>query len=291
MRRLIWLYLIGLGLLQPQAGFAKGPGFEIDTELLHTEQQKKQAEFAFEGELLDLFRQQKRYVKQLLAEIGLAEQALSAPQQQQLKQPATTKIEAFVAFSAGLELRDQGQYPQARKAFKLARMIDPAFEQARDYEQAMPRYNLTAAASFRRALEKSRADITRQICSKQTESQSSQQCQLLQDRQSTAGYNAGRISALTFYNKPARDPINQSFDALELMRDVQNWPQQSGNLFTQAVAAQLPARTALIAAMTGFDTIDEGSLKPLLFSALDQGLSAGEISAIAEQLQDSGLCY
>jgi hypothetical protein len=61
----------------------------------------------------------------------------------------TTNVEAFRAFSQGLDLKDQGRFTEAREQFRRAAELDPNFALAKEQQQSMPDINIGSGAQMR----------------------------------------------------------------------------------------------------------------------------------------------
>jgi hypothetical protein len=62
---------------------------------------------------------------------------------------ATTNVEAFRAFSQGLDLKDQGRFTEARESFRRAAELDPGFGLAAEQQQSRPDVNVSSALQLR----------------------------------------------------------------------------------------------------------------------------------------------
>lgn len=109
-----------------------------------------------EGDLNDLFDVEKRLVFELIEALGVR---LSPQEQEAIESVPTRNLQAFLAFSRGLEHEDAGRYGAAASSFQQAARLDPAFteagaraERAESMEAASSVEDLmVAAASFEQA--------------------------------------------------------------------------------------------------------------------------------------------
>ena len=101
------------------------------------------------GELATLFRAQKALTFGILRSAGIPLDQLSPEVRARIERFQTTNLEAFRAYSQGLDLKDQGRFAEAREQFRRAAELDPGFELAAEQQQAMPDVNLTTAVQAR----------------------------------------------------------------------------------------------------------------------------------------------
>ncbi|MBN2102642.1 hypothetical protein JW835_01215 [bacterium] len=79
--------------------------------------------------LQHLFKLEKDLVFQVIGQMGIE---LSARERQQIQHIPTKNIQAFIAYSMGLEMEDQGNFTKAAEYFKQATGIDPGYEEAQN---------------------------------------------------------------------------------------------------------------------------------------------------------------
>ncbi|GAB4321472.1 MAG: hypothetical protein Kow0074_12470 [Candidatus Zixiibacteriota bacterium] len=84
------------------------------------------------GALLDFFRLQKQLVFDVVDHLGIT---LSEVERDSIGRVPTQSLEAFLAYSRGLDLQDRGMYEAANDQFDRAVQIDPDFIEARDLER------------------------------------------------------------------------------------------------------------------------------------------------------------
>lgn len=86
------------------------------------------------GALRNLFRLQKELVFQILDELGIEP---TPEERERIERVPTESIQAFLAYSRGLEQEDAGAYGEAAQFFREAAATDPTFEAAaREAEHA-----------------------------------------------------------------------------------------------------------------------------------------------------------
>ena len=101
------------------------------------------------GELASLFRAQKAMTFGILRSAGISLEQLSPEVRARIERFQTTNVEAFRAFSQGLDLKDQGRFVEAREQFRRAAEIDPSFALAKEQQQSMPDINIGTGAQMR----------------------------------------------------------------------------------------------------------------------------------------------
>lgn len=101
------------------------------------------------GEIAALFRAQKALSFGILRAAGISLDALPPDVRARIERFQTTNLEAFRAFSNGLDLKDQGRFAEARTQFQRAAELDPGFALAAEQQQAMPEVTLGANVQIR----------------------------------------------------------------------------------------------------------------------------------------------
>ncbi len=101
------------------------------------------------GDLGALFRAQKALTFGILRSAGISLDQLSPEVRARIERFQTTNLDAFRAYSQGLDLKDQGRFTEAREQFRRAAELDPGFELALEQQRAMPDLNLTTAVQLR----------------------------------------------------------------------------------------------------------------------------------------------
>lgn len=114
------------------------------------------------GELARLFDLEKALVLQIFQDLGIQ---LTDAERSEIEQRPTQNLQAFLAWSRGLEAEDRGDYAGARDLFEQASRLDPSFGAAA--QSAQNAGELTAAAT------QSSADVDAAVSSaSNTETQS-----------------------------------------------------------------------------------------------------------------------
>lgn len=101
------------------------------------------------GDIASLFRAQKTLTFGILRSAGVDLDALPPEVRARIERFQTTNLEAFRAFSNGLDLKDQGRFAEAREQFRRAAELDPGFALAVEQQQAMPEINLGTTVQIR----------------------------------------------------------------------------------------------------------------------------------------------
>jgi hypothetical protein len=128
---------------------AFGQGFAIESAVLDTRSARNLGVTAERGELADLFRAQKALTFGILRAAGIAVESLPPEVRARVERFQTTSVEAFRAFSQGLDLKDQGRFAEAKESFRRAAEIDPGFALAVEQQQAMPEVNVGSGVQLR----------------------------------------------------------------------------------------------------------------------------------------------
>jgi TolB-like protein len=91
------------------------------------------------NQLPQLFDMEKAVVLQLLRKLGIT---LSAAEQRAISERPTADLQAFLAFSQGLEAEDRGDYIAASNAYQAATARDPNFKVARERQGTVQQLSL-----------------------------------------------------------------------------------------------------------------------------------------------------
>lgn len=111
------------------------------------------------GALEELFQLERQIVFGVIDRLGVE---LSPRERKQIERVPTRNLQAFLAYSRGLEAEAQGNYEAAAQAFQRAHELDPDFSRASDQQEKAE--GLSAAASMDQALlaaQRLRAPATR----------------------------------------------------------------------------------------------------------------------------------
>jgi tetratricopeptide (TPR) repeat protein len=101
----------------------------LDADVVSTQTSQVEATGTAADRLAELFTMEKAIVLGLLDRLGIA---LSPAERRAIAERPTADLQAFLAFSRGLEAEDRGNFPEAAALFRQAVTRDPAFQAARD---------------------------------------------------------------------------------------------------------------------------------------------------------------
>ena len=113
-----------------------GSGLRLDAAVVTTADTTIAAESSASDRLEELISMEKAVVLDLLARMGLS---LSPAERRAIEERPTRDLQAFLAWSRGLEAEDRGDAAGARREFEEAGARDPAFRAARDRAAAAGR--------------------------------------------------------------------------------------------------------------------------------------------------------
>ncbi len=105
-----------------------------------------------DGAASAFFDLQKKIVYDTLRGIGISVDSLPVDVRASLARFHTQNLEAFRAFSSGLNALDEGKFAQAKAFFDRAIELDPSFDMARDMQVAMPQTNVTSSLQLQAVL-------------------------------------------------------------------------------------------------------------------------------------------
>ena len=94
------------------------------------------------GELNSVFRAQKAMTFGILRSAGISLEQLPPEVRARIERFQTTNVDAFRAYSQGLDLKDQGRFAEAKEFFRRAAELDPGFALAADQQRSMPDVNI-----------------------------------------------------------------------------------------------------------------------------------------------------
>lgn len=96
------------------------------------------------GDLDDLFDVQKQLVFRLIEEMGIE---LTPAERERIQSVPTRNLQAFLAYSQGLQAEDAGQFGAAERHFQRASELDPGFTQATDRAETAGGMEATAGTT------------------------------------------------------------------------------------------------------------------------------------------------
>jgi TolB-like protein len=112
---------------------------KLDANVVATTSTSVVATGSSANQLPQLFDMEKAVVLQLLQKLGIT---LSAAEQRAISERPTADLQAFLAFSQGLEAEDRGDYQAASSAYQAATARDPNFKVARERQGTVQQLSL-----------------------------------------------------------------------------------------------------------------------------------------------------
>jgi len=106
-----------------------GKAIRLDANVVSATTAEIRASGSASDQLSRLFSMEKSVVLDLLGRLGIA---LSPAEQRAIAERPTSDLQAFLAFSRGLEAEDRGRFGEAAQLFQQAALRDPAFRAARE---------------------------------------------------------------------------------------------------------------------------------------------------------------
>ena len=101
-----------------------GARLRVDAAIVNTQTSGVSGGAASENTLEQIFTLQKAIVLQLFDSLGVT---LTTAERNAIEQRPTRSLQAFLAYSRGLRLEDQGRYEEAARSFGDALRLDPSF--------------------------------------------------------------------------------------------------------------------------------------------------------------------
>jgi TolB-like protein len=121
--------LLGAARVVQGAIRESGSGLRLDAAVITTADTAVAAESSASDRLEELISMEKAVVLDLLARMGLS---LSPAERRAIEERPTRDLQAFLAWSRGLEAEDRGDHAGAHREFEEAGARDPAFRAARE---------------------------------------------------------------------------------------------------------------------------------------------------------------
>jgi hypothetical protein len=149
MPRRVWRVAAAAALAAGFAVPAFAQGFSLESAVLDTRSARNLGVTTERGSLAEIFKAQKAVTFGILRAAGIDLDQLPPEVRARVERFQTTNVEAFRAFSQGLDLKDQGRFAEAKEAFRRAAEIDPNFRLAVEQQQAMPDVNLGTGVQMR----------------------------------------------------------------------------------------------------------------------------------------------
>ncbi len=131
---------------------AQAQNYRLEGAVIDSRDSRNLGVVSESGSIDSLFRAQKTMTFGILRAAGISLEQLSPEVRARIERFATTNLEAFRAFSQGLDLKDQGRFAEAREAFRRAAELDPSFTLAQEQQRAMPDVNAIGGVQLRAAL-------------------------------------------------------------------------------------------------------------------------------------------
>lgn len=141
------------GTAQAQTAPTAAPqSFALEGAIIDSRSSRSLGVVSERGDINALFRAQKAMTFGILRASGISLDQLAPDIRARIERFATTNLEAFRAFSQGLDLKDQGKFVEAKVQFARAAQLDPGFALAVEQQQAMPDVNLGSSVQTRAVL-------------------------------------------------------------------------------------------------------------------------------------------
>ncbi len=140
---------IAAAWLAASGAAAQAQGFALEGAVIDSRSGASLGVISERGDIAALFRAQKSMTFGILRAAGVSLEQLSPEVRARIERFQTSNVEAFRAFSQGLELKDQGRFAEARESFKRAAELDPGFGLAADQQQSMPEITVSTSLQMR----------------------------------------------------------------------------------------------------------------------------------------------
>jgi TolB-like protein len=125
--------LLGAGrMIGGNYNVVSGNSLSVDAAVVSVESGVEPAVESRSGSLSDLFRLQKEVAFALIEELGYT---LTPEQRERIESVPTQNLQAFLAFSRGLQEDDAGNFEAAGRHFGQAHQLDPGFDAAAEHQE------------------------------------------------------------------------------------------------------------------------------------------------------------
>ena len=131
------------------SGVAQAEKFQIESAVIDSVSGKELGVVRENGGVSEFFKAQKKMMFEMLNSAGIDFKSLPVDVRGRLEKFQTVNLEAFKAFSQGLDLMDEGKYAEAHAFFEKATQLDPNFKLAEDKKVAMPDVNVSNTVQLR----------------------------------------------------------------------------------------------------------------------------------------------
>lgn len=153
-----WCHIAAAGLIVWGSGmtaWAQGrpQSFALEGAVIDSRSGESLGVVTERGDLSAVFRAQKAMTFGILRAAGVSLEQLSPEVRARIERYQTSNVEAFRAFSQGLDLKDQGRFSEARDAFRRAAELDPGFGLASEQQQSMPDVTVSSALQLRAVMQ------------------------------------------------------------------------------------------------------------------------------------------
>ncbi len=128
---------------------SQAQGFALEGAIVDSRSAQSLGVVSERGDISALFRAQKAVTFGILRSAGISLDQLPPDVRARIERFQTTNVEAFRAYSQGLDLKDQGRFVEAKEQFRRAAELDPGFALAAAERQAMPDANLGSGVTVR----------------------------------------------------------------------------------------------------------------------------------------------
>lgn len=147
--------LAGVSIQLGAVSLAKAQNFVLESAVIDSVSARNLGTARQSGVVSTFFQAQKSMVYDILRSSGVDIERLPPDARRRIEKFQTTNLEAFKAFSQGLDLKDKGRFAEAKAFFQKAIELDPGFKLAEDSKIAMPDLNLVNLLQIRGAIQDS----------------------------------------------------------------------------------------------------------------------------------------
>lgn len=138
-----------IALLAVAGTAAQAQNFALEGAVIDSRSSQNLGVVSERGAIAGVFRAQKAMTFGILRAAGISLEQLPPEVRARIERFQTTNVEAFRAFSDGLDLKDQGRFAEARERFRRAAELDPGFVLAAEQQRSMPDVNLGGSIQIR----------------------------------------------------------------------------------------------------------------------------------------------
>lgn len=277
------ILLTGLGLFGVSLVASAEPNIALNMQVMNTVSKQVISSVNQTGTMSNLLTAHKSAMYQALNSIGIKAENLPAALQQTLNKPATTSLQALVAYSIGVDHLDKGDFQAAQNAFKQAAIADSFFTEAIKAALSTPNERMSIHQLQQNSQSQS---MTR--ANSMLSGSVSMGSTLPSSPPPPIQTNQGQSKSMDVKADVAKilDDVKKTSDKMnEVAELVKQNPEKASSIMAEAVnSGGLSPELALSSALSGVKLPDQASIKSLINTASGLGLTQAGMNFVANDI-------